>query len=406
MAARGYLQHPTGEPAFPQRANRMPTPHPQMSPSYFLNLFYPTLFAMLVSLFSSVIAHWLVPPQKSTLRDVLHEALDSLQREMWEQVSGALPRREDAAGEVDSVEGGNLARPVEQARLLNRAEPGRSLPALTPLLRNLYNARRHSVTRAPLGPTAIRPFLTLLGTRIGRNAVARGAGREMHVEFVKGKSGASEGAFGESLPMMAGTMGRALSVCVWVVDDVYAWSPAGQREWNLPALLRRAGLGAREVKVPDTGGSIGSRERLRAIQSQLDTAVAAYQADLLLWLDTDVFAASAGTPRCPVARGSLADASARAVFEQRLAGKGIDKARMRRAHEARLKATSWLVAMLDVSCSLVVWHVADLGFSCRRISVNCSPSRINLSTRQTRVGLRKTVHGGAGSGCPGWADTG
>lgn len=318
-----------------------------MSPSYFLNLFYPTLFAMLLSLLSSALGHFLVPPEQSTLRDVLHEAIASLRREIEDQVRGALPERE--RGREVEVEPG-LPEPVGEARMMDRP-PGRSLPALMPVLRNLYNARRHSITHAPVSPVAIRPFLTLLGTRIGRNPVAKGAGREMHEEFVRGKAvvGGPAVAFGESLPVLAGTMGRALGVCEGVVDDVYAWDGAGRREWNLPALVRRLGKAKEETKRDVS--AVGSRERLRTIKAELDTAITAYETDLLLWLDTDVFAPSANG-KCPVARVSLAEmptSAARTMFEHRLADRAIDKGRMRRSHEARLKATSWLVAMLDVS---------------------------------------------------------
>jgi hypothetical protein len=317
-----------------------------MSASYFLNLFYPTLFAMLLSLLSSAVGHFLVPPEQSTLRDVLHEAVASLRHEIEEQVRGALPQRERVPLVVEE----DLPRPVEQARLMDRP-PGRSLPALMPVLRNLYNARRHSITHAPVSPVAIRPFLTLLGTRIGRNPVAKGAGREMHEEFVRGKAvvGGPSVAFGESLPVLAGMMGRALGVCEGVVDDVYAWDGAGRREWNLPALLRRVGKAKEKIKQDISG--VGSRERLKTIKAELDTAITSYETDLLIWLDTDVFAPSANG-KCPVARVSLAEmpsSAARTMFEHRLADRAMDKGRMRRAHEARLKATSWLVAMLDVS---------------------------------------------------------
>lgn len=337
----------------------------QMSSSYFLNLFYPTLFAMLVSLISSAFGHFLIPPTQASLRDILHEAIDSLQHEIQTQVKGALPSQEPptptTTGEsrdvVDDAEEPNLPRQLSQARLLNIPKPARTLPALTPLLRNLYNARRHSITYAPLGPTAIRPFLTLLGTRIGRNAVAKGSGRDLHSAFAqrrmrRGTGEMGPAPFAESLPLLAGTMNVALSVCARVVDDTHRWWGV-RREHNLPALLRRLGIGAARSTVPST--AFHSNEELRAIRSELDTAVTAFEADLLVWLETDVFAAWPGpAAKCPVAKVSLADlptGSARAIFEQKLGASahGIDPIKMKRAHDARLKATSWLVAMLDVS---------------------------------------------------------
>lgn len=382
-----------------------------MSPSYFLHLFYPTLFAMLLSLLSSAMGHFLLPPQQSTLRDVLRDAVGTLQHEIEEQVRGALPAQEGASGGGLEVEPG-LPVPVEEARMLDRRQ-GKSLPALLPVLRNLYNARRHSLTRAPVSPVAIRPFLTLLGTRIGRNSVAKGVGRGMHGDFVRAKATTAHGggAFTESLPVLAGTMGRALGVCGAVVDDVYAWDGAGGRQWNLPALYARlAGNRNREEKQVETPATReGSRVRLRTIKTELEVAITAYETDLLLWLDTDVFAPSAAG-KCPVARVSLAEtpsSAARTMFERRLADRTSEKTRMRRAHEARLRATSWLVAMLDVgSPSLAVWACMLTNRSCRRISCNWSRSQRNCWTGPICRGSTRTASERAGSGCRGWASTG
>lgn len=336
---------------------------PQMSSVNFLDLFYPTLFAMLVSLLSSVVGHFFIPPTQASLRDILHEAIDSLQHEIQTQVKGALPSQEAStptdASESPSLADGpepNLPRPVTQARLLNIPKPARSLPKLTPVLRNLYNARRHSVTYAPLGPTAIRPFLTLLGTRIGRNAVAKGTGSDLHAAFAQrtgGRASSGETApFVESLPSLAATMTAALSVCAKVVDDTYGWSDS-RKELNLPAIWAR--LGTKSARGKGPLGTFHSRDELWTIRSEMETAVAAFEADLLVWLEMDVFAAWPGSAaKCPVARVSLADlpsGSARAIFEQKLqsGAHGLDPVKMKRAHDARLKATSWLVAMLDVS---------------------------------------------------------
>ena len=344
---------------------------PQMSSANFLDLFYPTLFAMLVSLFSSVIGHFLIPPTQASLRDVLHEAIDSLRHEIQTQVERALPSREastptDASESPSLAADGpepNLARPVTQARLLNIPKPARSLPTLTPVLRNLYNARRHSVTYAPLGPTAIRPFLTLLGTRIGRNAVAKGAGSDLHTAFAHRTGGRAAGEtapFVKSLPLTAATMTAALSVCAKVVDDTYGWSDT-RTEYNLPAIWRRL-LGKNSAREKAQASAVRSRDELRAIRSDMETAIAAFEADLLVWLEMDVFAAWPGsTAKCPVARVSLADlpsGSARAIFEQKLqsGAHGLDPVKMKSAHDARLKATSWLVAMLDVSATRMPSH--------------------------------------------------
>jgi hypothetical protein len=154
------------------------------------------------------------------------------------------------------------------------------------------------------------------------------------------------------LPLLAGTMNVALSICARVVDDTHRWSDV-RREYNFPALLRRLGLGAARCTVQPI--AFRSMDQLRTIRNELDTAVTAFEADLLVWLETDVFAAWPGSAaRCPVAKVSLADlpsGSARAIFEQKLGASahGIDPIKMKRAHDARLKATSWLVAMLDVS---------------------------------------------------------
>lgn len=381
-----------------------------MSATYFLDLFFPTLFAMLLSLASTIIGHWLIPPTQSSLRDLLREAIDVVQHEIQVQVSGAIPSASthrhrhkhhhhaesttiDAATDVQvpDLEDGaerpvNLPLPVSQARLLNKT-PSRSLPALTPLIRNLYNTRRHSFTYAPLSPTSIRPFLTTLSTRIGRNPVAKGGKGDvvMHPPFIQGKLQQTmyEGdhahghvpPFQNSLPGLAECMCHALGVCAQAVDDTYNWTTdaAGRRQYNLPALIKRLTSPRSKLSSEDMEKrSTNIRDQLLAIQRDLESCVEGYETDLLIWLDTDVFASpsslspnNGAATACPVAKVSLADipstASVRArMFEQKLqqhmrapqvtGHSGMHKrANMRKAHEARLKATSWLVAMLDVS---------------------------------------------------------
>ncbi|KAJ9092812.1 hypothetical protein QFC21_006688 [Naganishia friedmannii] len=376
----------------------------KMSSSYFLNLFFPTLFAMLISLASSIVGHWFIPPTQSSLRSLLREAIDAVQHEIQVQVTGALPTSSThrhkhkhhhgtSSGtttdtRLPELEDGaerpvNLPLPISQARLLN-ITPSRSLPALTPLLRNLYNARRHSFTYAPLGPTAIRPFLTTLSTRIGRNPVAKGGKGDvvMHSPFIQGKlqhttmhecdHQGHEPPFQASLPGLAECMCHALAVCATAVDDTYCWTDE-RRRYNLPALVKRfASPRLKYTTGKPERRSNNTRDQLLAIRRDLESCVDGYETDLIIWLDTDVFASptssspnNGGTATCPVAKVSLADmpstASVRArMFEQKLQqhmrapqaaghGGGLHRrANFRKAHEARLKATSWLVAMLDL----------------------------------------------------------
>lgn len=147
-------------------------------------------------------------------------------------------------------------------------------------------------------------------------------------------------------------MNVALSVCARVVDDTYGWTDT-RREYNLPALWKR--FANDSARQQNSMAPVHPRDELRTILSEMETAITAFEADLLVWLETDVFAAWPGSSaKCPVARVSLADlpsSSARAIFEQKLAAgvHGVDPIKMKKAHDARLKATSWLVAMLDVS---------------------------------------------------------
>ncbi|KAJ9119016.1 hypothetical protein QFC22_003505 [Naganishia vaughanmartiniae] len=385
----------------------------KMSSSYFLNLFYPTLFAMVLSLTSAIIGHWFIPPAQSSLCDLLREAINAVRHEIQVQVTGAIPssathrhrhrhhhshHSETTTGtatdaSLRDLEDGaersvNLPTPVSQARLLN-ITPSRSLPALTPLIRSLYNARRHSFTYAPLSPTAIRPFLITLSTRIGRNPVAKGGKGDvvMHPPFIQGKlqtmqAGAyqdHEPPFQTSLPGLAECMCHALATCARAVDDTYNWTDvARRRQYNLPSLIKRFTSARRSQSShrDKERRRVDIREQLLAIQRDLESCVEGYETDLLIWLDTDVFAFTTssspnngGAATCPVAKVSLADmpttASVRArMFDQKLqqhmrapqaAGhNGLHRREnLKKAHDARLKATSWLVAMLDLSSDIL-----------------------------------------------------
>ncbi|KAJ9101500.1 hypothetical protein QFC19_005153 [Naganishia cerealis] len=181
--------------------------------------------------------------------------------------------------------------------------------------------------------------------------------------------------FQTSLPGLADTMCQALAICARTVDDTYNWSDfARRRQHNLPALVKQFTRPPSSPPGHNETRNINSREQLLAIQHDLESCVAEYETDLLIWLDTDVFSSSAtssntSTAKCPVAKVSLADmptasTSARAMmFEQKLqqhatlpghAGLNNNRrAKIRKTHEARLKATSWLVAMLDLSSDIL-----------------------------------------------------
>ncbi|KAJ9122833.1 hypothetical protein QFC24_003869 [Naganishia onofrii] len=219
-----------------------------------------------------------------------------------------------------------------------------------------------------------------------RNPVAKGSKGDvvMHPPFIQGKLQQTmyEGdhahghapPFQNSLPGLAECMCHALGVCAQAVDDTYNWTTdaAGRRQYNFPAIIKRLISPSSKLSSGDMEKrSTNIRDQLLAIQRDLESCVEGYETDLLIWLDTDVFASpsslspnNGAATACPVAKVSLADIPSTAfvrarMFEQKLqqhmrapqvtGHSGWHKrANMRKAHEARLKATSWLVAMLDL----------------------------------------------------------